>query len=567
MPDPNTNNTQQDPVQSPPTITSPFMDIPAMPDDVASSSQNTSQPSDSGSSAPSVSFPELKVEEPKKKFGGGKGKIIATILGIVMLVGGVGTGVYLSLNNQNPNEKAAVACSDNSDCDTNQYCGSDHLCHTRTSTPAPTSKPPSIGPCKTCSGTSCVARVSGCDPGQNECESNFDCKPATTPTCDSFGTGLDCRSTSIPGGNTCLNGSTIQYCCPSGMKVINGVCGYTTPVPPPTACSLVAGQGCTSFACGSSQIPNSGPGVGYCPDSPSMDPANKYCCKTLNTYGLPLCTVAGDMAISSTAGAIHCLMAGTTNQRYQCPVDKPYYLSGLNECVVKPVTGNSCGTARAQSQGSNTNANSVTITQAMVDACTKACGDATLYASKFTCSGANLPGGCNTNGVIQNGLSVGTTVSLPNPTCGSIQIDIGCKNAYNTYGAVYFVSKSAATSCGTPTSPPSNPTPTPKPTPSPSPVPVAQCQNITAYSTTWSVLTATQLSALKAGSVVNFCVVGSATAGSFDKAMFNINGTAQAETTLHRPNTQDFCQQYTIPTGVYSFKITAQIHHVTLGWK
>ena len=62
----------------------------------------------SGSAAPSddiVMAPIVTTTTPKKKFAGGK--IIATILGLFLLVGGVGAGVYLTGQNQNPNEKAA----------------------------------------------------------------------------------------------------------------------------------------------------------------------------------------------------------------------------------------------------------------------------------------------------------------------------------------------------------------------------------------------------------------------------------------------------------------------------
>jgi uncharacterized protein HemX len=51
---------------------------------------------------------------PKKKFG--TGKIIATILGLFLLIGGIGGGVLLTQQNQNVSEKAAFnqACYD--DC-------------------------------------------------------------------------------------------------------------------------------------------------------------------------------------------------------------------------------------------------------------------------------------------------------------------------------------------------------------------------------------------------------------------------------------------------------------------
>lgn len=95
----------------------------------------------------------------------------------------------------------------------------------------------------------------------------------------------------------------------------------------------------------------------------------------------------------------------------------------------------------------------------------------------------------------------------------------------------------------------------------------AQCQNIKAYSSTWTLLTNTQLSQLKAGDSVNFCVAGSATGGSFNKARFTINSALQAETTTVRPSSTDFCQSYVIPAGTTSFKVSAQINHATLGWK
>ncbi|MDP1710022.1 MAG: hypothetical protein Q8L28_00165, partial [bacterium] len=110
--------------------------------------------------------------------------------------------------------------------------------------------------------------------------------------------------------------------------------------------------------------------------------------------------------------------------------------------------------------------------------------------------------------------------------------------------------------------------PTPVPTPVPTITPItASCQNIKAYSPTWAPLTNVQLSALTVGSEVNFCVAGSASSGSFDKAKFTINSVAQAETSTIRPGFTDFCQLYTIPAGTTTFNITAQIHHVTLGWK
>jgi hypothetical protein len=104
-------------------------------------------------------------------------------------------------------------------------------------------------------------------------------------------------------------------------------------------------------------------------------------------------------------------------------------------------------------------------------------------------------------------------------------------------------------------------------TPTAPPSITAQCQNIKAYSPTWALLTNAQLSVLTTGSQVNFCVAGSASDGTFDRARLTINGVLQAETTTIRPSSTDFCQLYTIPAGTSTFNVTAQIHHLTLGWK
>jgi len=101
----------------------------------------------------------------------------------------------------------------------------------------------------------------------------------------------------------------------------------------------------------------------------------------------------------------------------------------------------------------------------------------------------------------------------------------------------------------------------------------AQCQNIKAYTETWTLLTNAQLALLHPTNKVNFCVTGSATGGSFDKARLTINGVLQTETITKRPGNDDYCQLYPIPglvggtPPVTTFNITAEIHHVTLGWK
>jgi len=109
------------------------------------------------------------------------------------------------------------------------------------------------------------------------------------------------------------------------------------------------------------------------------------------------------------------------------------------------------------------------------------------------------------------------------------------------------------------TTPPGS-TPTPTPTP-----PSAACTAVKAYDTNWNLLTQTQLSTLKAGDKVRFTISGSP-ADKIDKAKFTINGVLKPETTNKKPGTNEYYYEYTIPAGVSSFTVTAQIHHLTLGW-
>ncbi len=118
---------------------------------------------------------------------------------------------------------------------------------------------------------------------------------------------------------------------------------------------------------------------------------------------------------------------------------------------------------------------------------------------------------------------------------------------------------------GNPSNPPrSNPPSNP---PSSTPQITATCQNIKAYSTSWTVLTQSQLANTPVGGHINFCVTGATTGGSFNKGRFSVNGTALGETTTQRPGSQDYCKEYVIPANTSTFTVVGDIHHVTLGWR
>ncbi len=96
----------------------------------------------------------------------------------------------------------------------------------------------------------------------------------------------------------------------------------------------------------------------------------------------------------------------------------------------------------------------------------------------------------------------------------------------------------------------------------------AACQGIKAYRPNWTLMSATELGALKIGDRVAFCATGVNPTGVFDQARFTINGMVRNVTTTVLPGTANtFCDSITIPATVNSFDVKAQIHDSVEGWK
>jgi len=91
------------------------------------------------------------------------------------------------------------------------------------------------------------------------------------------------------------------------------------------------------------------------------------------------------------------------------------------------------------------------------------------------------------------------------------------------------------------------------------------CQRIKAYNSLWQEISQEQLSSLRPGDQVYFSVLGSST--TIDKARFRINNGEWQETTNKKEGTEEFYINYTIPSGVTNFRVEAEVHHPTLGWK
>lgn len=100
--------------------------------------------------------------------------------------------------------------------------------------------------------------------------------------------------------------------------------------------------------------------------------------------------------------------------------------------------------------------------------------------------------------------------------------------------------------------------------PATKPPEAAQCTSVKGYLQNWTLIS--DFATVRPGTSIYFCVSGTSTSGSFDKAQFTINGVTTPETTNKRPGSNDFCYLYTLQTGSASYNVTASIHHVTLGW-
>lgn len=99
--------------------------------------------------------------------------------------------------------------------------------------------------------------------------------------------------------------------------------------------------------------------------------------------------------------------------------------------------------------------------------------------------------------------------------------------------------------------------------PTPTPTISASCREIKAYNLSWNQLTSSQLTQLKAGDKVRFAVSGQITGSTISKARLRINNGAWQETATKKPGSEEFYIEYTIPSGVTSFTVEAEIYYVT----
>ncbi|MBU0998506.1 hypothetical protein KJ570_03195 [Patescibacteria group bacterium] len=236
---------------------------------------NKNKKENQGSGAPDLDIPSVIVpnEKPKKKFGG---KTIATILGILVLLGGIGTGILLLKQSQDIREKAAVHCIDpcskDSDCAATEYCY----------IPAPPACPV------------CKSKGQYCSPGSKRCSATW------LQTCNTQGTswtGIDCGTTG----------------CDSSSLSCN-------PTPTPSNFCKTEFGGTCRVTCISNEISN--------PHGGCL--SNETCCVPQQ---LPTCPNTDCNIPSSTSGALYCKLSTGGNPTYCCPIDKPLYDVSSGACT------------------------------------------------------------------------------------------------------------------------------------------------------------------------------------------------------------------------------------------
>lgn len=216
---PNQNSQQSNgsPVQQPtvtPPVVFPQSDLPPLPP----AFQNLSEPDSPAVTAPAVNSstvqqpantntgsdtpPEIPptVSKPKKKFG--SGKIIASILGLIILVVGVGAGIILTQQRQLLQPKANTLCACGATAYTGETCAD--VC------PGNTSTNPN------CGGS-----------GQYDCScadgtTGYVCKSGTV-NCTDFCQGHN--GSGNGGGTSCGSGSVVG-CQGKSVGTVLSACGY-----------------------------------------------------------------------------------------------------------------------------------------------------------------------------------------------------------------------------------------------------------------------------------------------------------------------------------------------------
>lgn len=480
------------------------MDNPAKTNPPVTSSL-PSMGDDSTPPMPIVTTPtggDMQPAVPRKKFG--SGKIIAAIFGVLLLVGGAVAGVLLVQQQQEIRERAGGAAE----------------CNGSASAAACQGK--FVG--DIADGV-CTCTASGLDEkGSTNCACvALSTTPPTPPTPAQSAIGSVCKE--FPDRNVT---GCARFECPNGCGS-DGQCGTGDP-------GAVYTENCASLGGACGQI--------------DWVSGTSFCDIKENT-----CATCGGGQPTPTPRLSVC---GESCQADSDCSDSTF--PGINVVC----RSGQCVNQTCFDQGKTTEFGTICSCKEATGVCGEPCGaDIGLCATGFTCTyraqsqckpgtrGVCVPPG-TTNATTQRGPMSGVPLyqgtAFERRQCGSSTTDPQNNYIYHASFPNHAFTDAEVNQyiC--------NPT-----------TPSGQCLNILAYDTNWTQIT--DLATLKAGDVVRFVAKGSTTQGSFDKARFTINSTLRPERTQVRPGTtNEFYDEYTIPTGATSLTIKAELHHTTLGW-
>lgn len=501
--DPTQNSSPANPAASPPVppVIFPQSDLPPLPPEFQNLSKNDEP------TAPLVSPPEEKSDEPKvnppinsdtgsstppdissvipkakKKFGGGK--IIATILGLVVLVGGIGAGILLTQQKQLFQQKA----SGPSGC----------LC--------PVPNPQNI-PCIESNGINYVdlQRQAGCAYCNWSWEGGA-CCPGGGDSCSPV---ASIRCVPSPQVQECKQYS--PYCSKGVWQPI----AYYGTVPELCADSRCGNE---DFCTPPTNPPTAPPTVSPTPTvTPTSTPSGPNLC-SISTVDKTTLAPGESVVMSSVSNS------STNNFTYAVyNVDNPY-----NPNNPKPVCVTSGGDVTTERDTCPAGTYHLIFKDTNTDA--RTAGSTTVEYGKLFVVDKNWSDKQVTRVQINAYFQVtGDQVSTPQPAC-----------------VAWVTTTTTAPSC----------------------IAVkAYNSDNTTDNTGWIFIPKEQLPSLAVGATVNFCVSGNAASGTFDKAQFMINTILKAEVITHaRPDSNDFCQAYTILSTDTTIEVKASIHHSNGTW-
>jgi hypothetical protein len=528
-------------------------------------------PASDGSASSNLGIPPV-ITTPKKKFGGGK--IIATILGLLLLVGSIGAGVVLVQQKQLFQQKAGLLCSGGCICSNmniltggnkNGTCSASNAC--KCTCPSGYS-PSNINTCKISGSTKfdCTDKATcpcGCNSTRDACapcatvvantctcvngsvttnncdtKSNAHCTQVNTCSCSAPTSGGNSGS-----GSVCPPSNNNPNC--TGGSLINGTCGNLDTV---WSCSPTGGV--TLSCC---KPKTTGGGTTTCPPAsgcPGGSVLNDTCGNLDTVWS---CSPTGGVTLvccKPKTGGTTCSGTGSHGGTLSCSTQEA--CSGTNKVAHTEIT--TCtGSNYAICCETISNSDKCAGIGCAGSTCTAPSDVSNCYVNHYWCK-TRKPGGCSD--ILLESVVKSASFSKD---CGTEQMDIYCPDCgagANPSEGGKYLSKTYDQDC------------------SGGGELNAQCLAIKVYDTDWNQLNATELSALSAGAVVRFTISGSASSGTIDKARFTVTAkigevnesTPSGDVTNKKPGTEEFYYEYAIPAGATSIKVTGQVHHATLGW-